>query len=343
MSKGLVLVTGANGYIAGPTIEAFLKAGYSVRGTVRSLPGADALKNALADYGSKLEIVQVPDITLDGAFDEAVRGCTAIAHLAAPVSLNFKDPKPVMHGAVQGTLSILRSAAKEPLVKSFVLLSSVAAISRLTKGPHKVTEEDWNDWAEAMVEQKGTDTPGPVIYSASKTAAERAFWKFGKESNVGFSMTSVNPSFVSGPPVVKPKTENDLGGTVAFIWKIFFGSDLDKAGQTGTSAYVDVRDVARLILFAVENTSVANGQRYLASAGWAGFQAVADILRKAYPERQDVIQEGKPGEGYQPDFSFPAENAHDTSKAIGATGQAWIPFNQTVLDTAKLFDGKNKE
>ena len=72
--KRIVLVTGANGYVAGPTIAAFLSKGYSVRGTVRSKKSAKGLVDALSQYGDALEIVEVPDIVRPGAFDEAVKG-----------------------------------------------------------------------------------------------------------------------------------------------------------------------------------------------------------------------------------------------------------------------------
>jgi nucleoside-diphosphate-sugar epimerase len=76
-SNGLVLVTGANGYIAARTVEAFLQAGYSVRGSVRSKKSATELVEALSEYASRLEIAEVPDITVPGAFDEAVKGESA--------------------------------------------------------------------------------------------------------------------------------------------------------------------------------------------------------------------------------------------------------------------------
>lgn len=46
-----------------------------------------------------------------------------------------------------------------------------------------------------MCEEKGKDTPGIVIYAASKVAAEKAFWEFKKENEgkLGFKMASVNP------------------------------------------------------------------------------------------------------------------------------------------------------
>lgn len=193
-SKGLVLVTGANGYIAGRTVEAFLQAGYSVRGTVRAKSSARALQAALSRYGDKLEIVEVPDITAPGAFDAAVKGVSSVAHLASPVSLSFDDPEPILAAAVQGTLAVLESAAREPAVEHFVLLSSVAAIRHVTGPPFRLTEANWNDWAEQIVAEKGKDAPGPVIYSASKALGEKAFWKFRDERKPTFTMTAINPS-----------------------------------------------------------------------------------------------------------------------------------------------------
>ena len=79
--KPIVLVTGANGYIAGQTIAAFLAAGYAVRGTVRSRSSAKAHVEALAQYGDALEIVEVPDIIAPGAFDVAVKGNAPYMHI----------------------------------------------------------------------------------------------------------------------------------------------------------------------------------------------------------------------------------------------------------------------
>jgi hypothetical protein len=45
-----------------------------VRGTVRALDSGKALQRTLAEYGSSLEFVEVPDITIEGAFDKAVEG-----------------------------------------------------------------------------------------------------------------------------------------------------------------------------------------------------------------------------------------------------------------------------
>jgi len=78
-SKPLVLITGVNGYIASVTAKFFLDSGhYRVRGTVRSLEsaGQKMLNGPLKPYAEKgeFEVVEVPNITVDGAFDEAVKG-----------------------------------------------------------------------------------------------------------------------------------------------------------------------------------------------------------------------------------------------------------------------------
>ena len=60
-----ILVTGANGYVAVWVVKTLLEGGYSVRGTVRSIQskGGAYLKSYFAPYGSKFELVEVPDIT----------------------------------------------------------------------------------------------------------------------------------------------------------------------------------------------------------------------------------------------------------------------------------------
>jgi nucleoside-diphosphate-sugar epimerase len=59
-----VLVTGANGYLAAHLIDALLKKGYTVRGSVRSLGKGEHLKELFGESGDKFELVVVEDITV---------------------------------------------------------------------------------------------------------------------------------------------------------------------------------------------------------------------------------------------------------------------------------------
>ena len=107
--------------------------------------------------------------------------------------------------------------------------------------------------------------------------------------------------------------------------------------KLGSGSYADVRDVARLQIWALENPSKSSGERYLAANGPGFPQAAADILHRAYPDRVDVMPKGHPGEGYLPDHSWPpgavSVSGEKAQRAI--MGEPWIGFEQSVLDTAK--------
>lgn len=98
---GLILITGANGYIASIAVQQALERGFKVRGTVRSI---EKNKWMLKHFGPNLELVEVPDLGAPNAFDEAVKGVDGVAHLAS--SVNFSEDKdvdayidPVVRGA----------------------------------------------------------------------------------------------------------------------------------------------------------------------------------------------------------------------------------------------------
>ncbi|PIL23246.1 hypothetical protein GSI_14556 [Ganoderma sinense ZZ0214-1] len=64
ITEGTVLVTGANGFVAGWIVKDLLEHGFTVRATVRSLDKADKLKGVLASaHGDRLQFVVVDDFT----------------------------------------------------------------------------------------------------------------------------------------------------------------------------------------------------------------------------------------------------------------------------------------
>jgi|SRR5690242_13346775 len=72
----IVVVTGCSGFIGSHVADQVLAAGYKVRGTSRN-----ANKNRwLKEYfdikygGGKFELVSVPDLTAENAFEDAVTG-----------------------------------------------------------------------------------------------------------------------------------------------------------------------------------------------------------------------------------------------------------------------------
>ncbi|KAF2849307.1 putative NAD dependent epimerase/dehydratase [Plenodomus tracheiphilus IPT5] len=353
MSKGIVLISGVNGYIAAVAAKHFLDHGYSVRGTVRKATSAEKLIHGpLKSYvdAGKFSIVEVPDITIDGAFDEAVKGITHIAHLASPVSFGFKDPVPIIHAAVRGTETILNSALAHsgPQLKSVVTMSSIASIKGAHPAPHTFTEKDWNDFAEAMCEKRGTKTPGPVIYSASKAAGERTFWKWRDEHKPKFTMAALNPVMVIGPALIPPNSPESVAESYQLIYEVYAGASNLKP-MFMLPQVVDVRDVAQLLRAIIEKPEQTNGERYIASSAVGHPQAIADILREELKDEAALkrIKPGKKGKGYAADYqSIEGQGGFvvDGSKATKLLeGGKYINYRKSVVDTVGMFEGWFRE
>ncbi|KAK0655073.1 SGNH hydrolase-type esterase domain-containing protein [Cercophora newfieldiana] len=333
MASRLVLITGVNGYIATHTAAAFLQAGYAVRGTVRARTPAllSTLNNTLSPYhdGTRFEIVEVPDIGVPNAFDRAVEGVHAIAHLASPVSMTATDPAPMMRAAVDGTTSLLASALSPAATKdlrSVVFMSTISAIFSPLRSPgHVFTEADWNDVAEKQVAEQGPSTPGYVIYQASKTAAERAFWA---------NQPPATPVRMPRPrtPLYIPTPITRLSMRVKDIHDIYHGFPIPEFSPI-RSTFVDVRDVATLVLRAVESPTAAGRYLLVGNESPISPQAMANLLNERYPERKGVIiQVGSPGEAY-PEVQW----GFDAGKARGLLGREWVGFGKSVLDSMESF------
>lgn len=71
----VLLITGINGYIASVLGHLLLTKGYSIRGTARTAASTQGLVDwAFGEFKERVEIVEVPDMTVPGAFDKAVKG-----------------------------------------------------------------------------------------------------------------------------------------------------------------------------------------------------------------------------------------------------------------------------
>ena len=91
-------------------------------------------------------------------------------------------------------------------------------------------------------------------------------------------------------------------------------------------------------VWAAEHPTEANGQRYLLVNGRGTPQAAADILRKAYPSRKEILV-GEPGSDYVEGWRWPKDGqSFDSEKSKRALGREFIRYDQSVLDTAKVFE-----
>lgn len=126
----LILVTGAGGFIAMHVIDKFIREGYRVRGTVRSLSdhGKIASLRKIADE-SKLELVEA-DLLNASSWSSVMQGVTIVQHVASPFpSQPPADENEIIRPALEGTLNILAEAYKNRhTVRRIVLTSSTIAV-----------------------------------------------------------------------------------------------------------------------------------------------------------------------------------------------------------------------
>jgi nucleoside-diphosphate-sugar epimerase len=76
-----------------------------------------------------------------------------------------------------------------------VITSSTIAVVNPAEGEYTFTEKDYATFAlEKALKDKeaGEKTPSGILYGASKTASDRAVWKFRDEHKVSFSQSEVN-------------------------------------------------------------------------------------------------------------------------------------------------------
>lgn len=148
-------------------------------------------------------------------------------------------------------------------------------------------------------------------------------------------------SFVIGPPLIAPSTPEAVSETIRPIWQVFSGAPHESVGgAVGFS--VDVRDVASLLLYFVGHPKEVDGERYIAHSASGNVQALADALRKGFPDAQGRIVEGTKGQGYRADGRVDPETQVEVDSTKAAKlleGGEWIKYEKSVVDTAKAFVG----
>ncbi|KAJ7908450.1 NAD-P-binding protein [Mycena leptocephala] len=329
MSRGVVLVTGINGFLGTYTALAFLEAGYTIKGTARTAAKAQDWIAHFPAHKASYEYAVVEDLAAPGAFDEAVKGCDIIAHVASPnPSIQSVDNEvDILIPAITGTKNLLAATKREPRIRSVVFTSTLGTVfqPRTHVSGTTYTEADWNP----VTYEEARASPNPrVVYGASKTLAERAFWAYIEEEKPAWTGAAILPSGVFDPPIQPLTSLAGLNRSVAFLWDIARGAHKSGLALSASHAmYVSARDVALAHVRAAE-LPIARGGRYILTAGSFETADLLSIIARNFPTLRPNLPAPAP--------SPPAASDKiliDASKTTRELGFAWMSLERTVVDT----------
>lgn len=295
-----VLVTGANGFIASHVVSQLLDAGYHVLGTVRS---ESKITNVLDAHNrhENLDVCVVKDITDPSIFLaalETVKHLDAILHLAAPFSYSVRDyEQDLLLPAVRGTEAVL-SIARHFHVRLVVHTNSFACIYDAAVGPAPEKTYTAADWSPLIYEDGMNATNAPAAYRAAKTVAEKTAWEYvqSNRDELGFEFVSLCPAMVFGSFLsgTEPRCIEDLNESNKIVWDVVRQGEGGLLPSTRAPVWVDVKDVAKAHVLALENRTMA-GERLLLAAGVYCNQEIADVGREVCPKLLTRIPVGEPG------------------------------------------------
>jgi nucleoside-diphosphate-sugar epimerase len=187
----IILVTGANGFIGSHVVRALLAYGFKrVRCLARSTSTSGNLENIAGELGrSSLDIIR-GNLLSPETCRIAADGVSIIYHLAAGVEKSY--PGCYLNSVIT-TRNLLDAATKEPALKRFVNVSSIAVYSneRIRRGGVLNESSD--------IEDNLADRYEPYVYGKAKQ--DEIVLEYAHRHNLPYVI--VRPGVVFGPGKAK--------------------------------------------------------------------------------------------------------------------------------------------
>ncbi|KAK8879012.1 NAD(P)-binding protein [Apiospora arundinis] len=246
MTKGTVFITGATGFLGSAFLLEALRKGYSAHVVARSQSKVELVQKLVTDHvfsnDERCKYFIVPDLTVAGAMDEAMKGATHVLHCASPLPFAEIPPErqqaEMIDPAVACTLGVFESAkgAGGATVRRIVVLASLAAFASVdAMGPtwapaegdvFEGSERSINDWISP---------PFPTVtvcYCAAKTAALRSsldWMSKERDSGLGFDLVNLAPAYVIGHHPLAQTTADLMATSNSILLRTVAGRASDPA------------------------------------------------------------------------------------------------------------------
>ena len=262
-----ILVTGGTSYIGKHVIAQLIEKSYSVRTTVRDKAKVEEIKSDIEKHLNKqisLD-VHIADLLNDDGWEDALKGCDAIIHVAGPFPMSYEGGEKELTGPHQdGAMRVFRFA-KDLGINRIVLTSSVASIwndSTVEDTVRYIDETAWSNLNDDNLD----------AYTKGKALKEKAAWNFVAE-NDSIKLTTILPSVVLGPGIGSPVRRGSMEYMLMLINKEMPVAPPLKHG------IVDVRDVAKMHIAALENDE-SIGKRVIITENTYWVRELSEMLNK---------------------------------------------------------------
>ncbi|HLO59445.1 MAG TPA: NAD-dependent epimerase/dehydratase family protein [Bacteroidales bacterium] len=328
------LVTGATGLLGSHVLYELVASGKPVRALFRDKTKIENTRQIFSFYTSdhslfnNIEWVEA-DICNYYAVLKSLHGISGVYHVAGRVTFDDRDKKKLNRINIDGTANIVNACQEYKNIR-LCHVSSIATLGEL---------EDGLPVDETVIWNKGEDASS---YSISKYKGEMEVWR---GINEGLDAFIVNPSVIIGPGMW-------LGPGKELFLRIKKGL---KYYPHGSSGYVDVRDVARIMVILMD--SDVTGERFILNSGnishkdFMGILAaglgsaspaklVTPALARAalFYEGIRTLFTGKPSRINRQTFKIASsELTYSNAKITGKLGYTFCRIEDSLKDAVKFF------
>ncbi len=243
----MILVTGGSGLLGAALITQLLAQQNKVVAIYN--------KTALSDFKSPLLTPVRCDILDVVGLEELMQlGITQIYHCAGLVSFNPAHKRALFKINIEGTANIVNAALNAGVLK-MIHVSSVAALGAIKSGQTVDENMRWTEQANTS------------IYGESKYLGELEVWRGIGE---GLDAVIINPTVILG--------DGDWHKGSSKIFKSVY--DGFPWYSEGINGFVDVRDVATIMIQLMQSTTSA--ERFIVNAENSSYRQVLNLIANGF-------------------------------------------------------------
>ena len=221
--QDIIFVTGGTGLVGSYLLRHLISQGYT---NVRSLKRENSNLQLVKEIADQIDWL-VGDLLEIDVLAEGMQDAQVVFHCAAMVSFDPKEKSSMERVNIEGTANMV-NIALDSNVEKFIHVSSIAALGRREE---LSTIDEKTEWQ---------NSEWNTTYAVAKYEAEMEVWRGAAE---GLNVAVINPSVILGSAYWKKGT----GRFFNIVWNGL------KFFPTGSTGFVDVRDVAEALLTLAES------------------------------------------------------------------------------------------